>query len=92
MRYDVKYTNQFLKDLKIAKKQKKNLDKLFETIDKLARGETLDARYKDHTLTGEYRLYRECHVEADWLLIYHVKEDILVLMVYRIGSHSMLFK
>ena len=52
MKYDIQFTNQFKKDLKLAKKQNKNLDKLFEVIGILANGGTLDAKYRDHDLTG----------------------------------------
>lgn len=55
MKYDIQFTNQFKKDLKLAKKQNKNLDKLFEVIDILANGGTLDAKYRDHDLTGNYK-------------------------------------
>ena len=92
MKYDLQFTSQFKKDLKLAKKQNKDLGKLFEVIDILANGETLDAKYKDHSLTGNYRGTRECHVDPDWLLIYEIRGDVLVLMLYRLGSHSELFK
>ena len=54
MKYEVKFTNQFRKDLKLAKKQNKDLDKLFEVVNILADGGTLDARYRDHDLSGNY--------------------------------------
>ena len=92
MKYDIQFTNQFKKDLKLAKKQNKNLDKLFEVIGILANGGTLDAKYRDHDLTGNYKGTRECHIEPDWLLIYEICGDVLVLMLYRLGSHSELFK
>ena len=92
MKYELQFTSQFKKDLKLAKKQNKDLGKLFEVIDILANGETLDAKYKDHSLTGNYRETRECHIEPDWLLIYEIRGDVLVLMHYRLGSHSELFK
>ena len=57
-----------------------------------ANGETLDAKYKDHSLTGNYRETRECHIEPDWLLIYEIRGDVLVLMLYRLGSYSELIK
>ena len=91
MKYDVQFTNQFKKDYKLAKKQNKNLDKLFKVIDTLANGDTLDAKYKDHELTGNYKGTRECHIEPDWLLIYEIHEDILILLLSRLGSHSNLF-
>ena len=92
MKYDLQFTSQFKKDLKLAKKQNKDLGKLFEVIDILANGETLDAKYKDHSLTGNYRGTRQCHIEPNWLLIYEIRGDVLVLMLYRLGSHSELFK
>ena len=55
MKYDIQFTNQFKKDLKLAKKQNKNLDKLFEVIDILANGGTLEAKYRDQNLTGNYK-------------------------------------
>jgi mRNA interferase YafQ len=92
MRYQVRFTNNFKKDLKQAHKQNKNLDKLYEVIDKLANGERLDFKYRDHELTGEYKGARECHIEPDFLLIYEIVNNVLVLMLYRLGSHSELFK
>ena len=92
MRYEVRFTNQFKKDLKLAKKQNKDLDKLFEVISVLADGGILDAKYRDHDLSGDYKGTRECHIEPDWLLIYEIRDDILVLMLYRLGTHSELFK
>ena len=91
MKYDVKFTDQFKKDLKLAKKQHRDLDKLFNVVEKLASGETLKDNYRDHSLSGKYKGVRECHVEPDWLLIYEIKDDVLVLMLYRTGTHSELF-
>lgn len=87
MKYDV----QFKKDLKLAKKQHKNLDKLFEVINILVDGGTLDIKYRDHDLTGKYKGARECHIEPDWLLVYEIQGGVLVLMLYRLGTHSELF-
>lgn len=92
MKYEVKFTNQFKKDLKLAKKQNKNLDKLFEVVNILADGGTLDARYRDHDLSGNYQGTRECHIEPDGLLVYEIRDEVLVLMLYRLGTHSELFK
>ena len=91
MRYTVKFTNQFKKDLKIAKKQGKDIDKLFGIIEILANGNQLSVKYRDHELVGNYKGTRECHIESDWLLIYEIRENILVLMLNRVGSHSELF-
>ena len=94
MKYEVKFTNQFKKDLKLAKKQNKDLDKLFEAVNILAEGGTLDAKYRDHELSGNYKGTRECHIEPDWLLIYEIQNEVLVLVLvlYRTGTHSELFK
>lgn len=70
IKYEVRFTKQFKKDLKLAKKQGKDTEKLFEVIEKLASDEVLDVQYKDHDLTGNYKGCRECHVEPDWLLVY----------------------
>ena len=92
MKYEVKFTSQFKKDLKLAKKQNKDLDQLFEVVNNLADGGTLDAKYRDHDLSGDYKGTRECHIEPDWLLLYEIKDEVLVLMLYRLGTHSELFK
>ncbi len=92
MKYEIIYTNQFKRDLKKVKKQNKNLDRLFEVVEKLANGEILEAKYRDHALIGNYKDSRECHIEPDWLLIYEIKNETLVLMLSRVGSHSELFK
>ena len=92
MKYEVKFTNQFKKDLKLAKKQNKDLEKLFEVVNILADGGTLDAKHRDHDLFGNYKGTRECHIEPDWLLVYEIRDDVLVLMLYRLGTHSELFK
>ena len=65
MKYEVKFTNQFKKDLKLAQKQGKNTDKLFTVIEKLANGDPLEAKYRDHELVGDYKGCRECHIEPD---------------------------
>ena len=91
MKLDVRPSNQFKKDVKLAKKRGLDLDLLIETIDKLANGEILDKKYKDHQLTGNYSTFRECHIQPDWLLIYKVVEEELVLVVFRTGTHSDLF-
>ena len=63
MKYEVKFTNQFKRDLKLAKKQNKGLDELFEVVSILADGGTLDARYRDHDLSGNYKA--SCIIQED---------------------------
>lgn len=92
MKYEVRFTGQFKKDLKLSQKQGKDVDKLFAVVERLANGEPLDDKYRDHTLTGDYKGCRECHIEPDWLLVYEIFDDVLVLLLNRVGSHSELFK
>lgn len=92
MKYEVRFTTQFKKDLKLAKKQGKDLEKLFDVVDILAGGEDLPSQFHDHSLSGEWEGCRECHIEPDWLLIYEISERLLILALNRIGSHSDLFK
>lgn len=91
MKYEVKFTSQFKRDLKLAKKQGKDINRLFDVISTLAEGKKLDSKYRDHNLSGDYTGCRECHVEPDWLLVYEVMDHVLVLMIYRVGTHSELF-
>lgn len=91
MKYQVLLTSKFKKDFKLLRKQGKNTDKILAVIKKLARGESLDAKYKDHPLLGGYLGARECHIEPDLLLIYEKQENILILNILRAGSHSNLF-
>ena len=65
MKYEVKFTIQFKKDIKLALKQGKDTEKLFAVIEKLANGEVLEPKFRDHDLTGNYKGCRECHVEPD---------------------------
>ena len=92
MKYEIKFSGQFKKDLKLAKKQGKNLDKLFDVVERLANGEVLEAKYRDHDLSGDYKGCRECHIDPDWLLIYEIFDDVLVLLLSRVGSYSELFR
>lgn len=79
----------FEKDVKHAKKRGKNLDKLKTVLKHLVSQNPLPVSHRDHALQGEFSDCRECHVESDWLLIYYIEDDKLVLV--RTGSHSDLF-
>lgn len=92
MKYSIDFTNRFKKDLNLAEKQGHDISKLLEVVHRLADDEVLEPKYRDHALTGNYKDYRECHIEPDWLLIYQKVEDVLLLILYRTGSHSELFK
>lgn len=84
-------SNHFRKDLKLAKKRGLKIEKLAEVINTLASEETLAEKYRDHGLTGNYEGFRECHIEPDWLLMYQIFENELILSATATGSHSDLF-
>ena len=92
MKYTLKPTTQFKRDLKKAQKQNKNLDLLNKVLQQLADGVPLPEKNRDHALTGNYAGCRECHIQPDWLLIYEIAEDTLFLYLTRTGSHSELFE
>lgn len=87
----VEWTKQFKKDYKAAIKRNLGIDLLDNVIRRLASGETLEAKYKDHSLSGNWVSYRECHIAPDWLLIYRIENSRLVLVLVRTGTHSDLF-
>lgn len=87
----VKLTAVFKKDYKLAKKRGLKITLLDAVIETLASGGTLPEKNRDHALSGDYEGYRECHIASDWLLIYRIEDDVLVLVLSRTGSHSDLF-
>jgi mRNA interferase YafQ len=91
MKYQIEVSTRFKKDYKLILKRGYDLDLLKEVIDILANGEQLPEKYKDHSLMGNYSGYRECHIASDWLLIYRIEKNILILALTRTGSHSDLF-
>ena len=86
--YEVKQTAQFKKDYRLAKKRGQNPQLLQNIILQMADGQTLLEKNRDHVLAGDWVGFRECHIAPDWLLVYKVEDDILVLTLTRIGSHS----
>ena len=73
------------------KKRGKDLEKLKYVVNELANQRPLDEKYRDHELTGNYRNFRECHIEPDWLLIYRIEKGELTFALVRTGTHSDLF-
>ena len=90
-KYIVKPTTQFKKYFKLAMKRSMKIELLEEVIAMLAMGETLPDKHKDHALTGNWVGHRECHILLDWLLIYRIEDEVLVLTLARTGTHSDLF-
>ena len=84
-------SNRFKKDLKTISKRNYDLDLLDEVVNTLAAQKPLPAKNKDHPLTGDYVGFRECHVQPNWLLVYRVEDDDLILFLSRTGTHSDLF-
>ena len=89
--YNVRPTSKFQKDLKRAKRRGYDIDLLRDIIKKLAAGEPLPAKNRDHDLSGDYVGCRECHITPDWLLIYEVDGHDLFWYLTRTGTHSDLF-
>jgi len=91
VKYTVKPTSRFRKDYKLMERRNLDMSLLDETIAKLAQGIPLPAVCRDHALTGNFTGHRECRVAPDWLLVYRIEDDVLVLSLTRTGSHSDLF-
>ncbi len=87
-KYDLAVTAQFRKDYKLAKKRGLKMEALAEVVTLLAKGEALPEKNRDHSLSGNWIGHRECHVLPDWLLIYRIEENVLVLTLIRTGTHS----
>ena len=89
--YKIVYTNRMKKDVKLMKKRGKDLNKLVNVLFLLSTGNPLPIQYRDHQLTGNLHDFRECHIEPDWLLMYQIYEDMLILSATATGSHADLF-
>lgn len=85
----IRKATQFRRDLKRLSGSRKDIKKLVNIIEQLAEGQELASEYHDHPLKGKYINKRDCHIEPDWILIYEVEDNELVL--YRTGSHAQLF-
>jgi len=89
--YAIKPTTRFQKDLKCIQKRGYDISLLSDVIKILAAGQTLPEKNKDHTLSGNFAGCRECHITPDWLLIYEIVDEELILYLTRTGTHSDLF-
>lgn len=88
---EIVISNQFKKDLKLMIRRGADTNLLDSVVTDLANGKKLDEKHRDHSLTGNYSGFRECHIKPDWLLIYRIDSDKLFLLVFRTGTHSDLF-
>lgn len=89
--YKIKFTSSYKKSYKLIQRRGLDIKLLDNVIDLLREGKKLPAKYKDHSLNGKFKNFRECHIQADWLLIYLIEEDIITLTLVDTGTHSDLF-
>lgn len=87
-KYAIKWSSRFKKDYKKMIRRGKVISKLDDVIRQLALGQPLPVSLRDHALTGSFAGHRECHLAPDWLLIYQICENVLVLELTRTGSHA----
>lgn len=92
MKYSLVLTGRFKRSLRLAEKRGLNIDLLETIVEKLLHGIPLEEKHRDHALSGNYKGYRECHIQPDWLLIYLIENDILTLTLIDTGTHADLFK
>ena len=92
MKYSIKPTGQFKKDLKLCQKRGLDISLIAAVIKLLSVGKQLPEKYQDHALSGNFAGCRECHILPDWLLIYEYSDSSLILYLTRTGTHSDLFK
>ena len=91
MKYVVKPSSRFAKDLKTVKKRGYDISLIEDIIEKLADGEKLPQKDRDHALSGDFAGCRECHITPDWLLVYKITDETMYLYLTRTGTHSDLF-
>lgn len=89
--FTIKFTTAYKKSYKLMKKRGLNLSLLDSVVYMLANGDTLPEKYHDHALKGKFKGFRECHIQPDWLLIYAIDDDRLILVASRTGTHADLF-
>ena len=85
-------TRQYRKDRNLCKKRGLKMELLDEVIQTLLEQKPLDPKYRNHELTGNFAGFQDCHIQPDWLLIYWIDGENLILTAARTGSHSDIFK
>jgi mRNA interferase YafQ len=89
--YKPVFSSRFKKDIKLAVKRGKDLEKLSAVVELLCEGNPLPKQYKDHPLAGDYSGFRDCHIEPDWVMIYRIENSQVQLILARTGTHADLF-
>ena len=87
----IKFTNKMKRDAKRMRKRGKDMSKLTKALNLLISQQPMPEQYCDHQLAGNLKDFRECHIESDWLLVYQIFEDTLILSASGTGTHSDLF-
>lgn len=80
--YQVKFTSAYKKSYKLMKKRGLDISLLDEVVDMLRQGKQLDEKYRDHSLSGNFAGFRECHIRPDWLLVYLIENDVLTFLSF----------
>jgi len=88
---EIVFTNKMKRDAKLMKKRGKDMSKLIKVLEMLANHSIMPEHFKDHQLSGNLKDFRECHIESNWLLMYQIFEDQLILSASGTGTHSDLF-
>ena len=88
MKYGIRKTSRYKRSLKKMLKRGKDIGKIADVVRRLAEGETLPPQFRDHALAGNLAGLRDCHVENDWVLLYYIEQDVLVLVLADTGTHS----
>jgi mRNA interferase YafQ len=89
--YEINPTSKYRRELRKMAKRGYDMAILDYVVTMLATGKSLPPKYKDHALVGNWNGYRECHIAPDWLLIYKIEANVLILTLQRTGTHSDLF-
>ena len=92
MKYKPKYTTRIKKQIKLLEKHGYDMNLFKEAVGMLIDGNPLPAKYRDHPLRGDKRGYRGCHIQSDWVLIYKIEKDELILILSETGTHSNIFR
>ena len=87
----IEFSNKYKKSYKLAKRRGLNLSSLDDVVRQLAEGKSLDPKHKDHQLSGNYKAYRECHIQFDWILVYRIVKNRCELYLFDTGTHEDVF-
>ena len=88
MKYGIRKTSRYKRSLKKMLRRGKDIGKIADVVRRLAEGETLPPQVRDPALTGNLAGLRDCHIENDWVLLYYIEQDILVLVLADTGTHA----